>query len=489
MVAMKILLTGANGYIGQRLLPLLVEAGHQVVAMVRSANRLEVPPHCRKNVQVVEGDLLNYNSIGQLPSDIDVAYYLIHSLTQIKGQLEELETKTAQNFLRLLEGTSVRQVIYLSGLVNDDNLSPHLESRRSVDATLRAGPTPVTTFRAGIILGSGSASFEIMRDLVEKLPVMIAPRWVRNKCQPIGIFDVLEYLVSALDHPGCIGQAFDIGGPDVLTYQEMLLRFAKLRGLRRYIIGVPVLTPRLSSYWLYLITSTNFTLARSLVESLKNNAVCHENRIQKVIPKKCFSFEEALMRTLDKIEENVILSSWKDSMSASDLDPNLLEYIKVPEFGCLTDLQEVPFECSPDAVTEAVWAIGGDRGWYYMNWAWRLRGFIDQLFLGIGLRRGRTHPTRLRAGDALDFWRVLLADRKQRRLLLYAEMRVPGEAWLEFEVVPTGSGGILRQKASFRPNGLLGRLYWYSIHPFHWFIFSGMANGIIRHAEENNGSQ
>jgi len=486
---MKILLTGANGYIGQRLLPLLVEEGHQIIALVRSANRLEIPLHCRKSVQLIQGDLLDFESIEDIPNDIEAAYYLVNSLAQAKTHLADLETKTAKNFLKLIRPTNVRQVIYLSGLVNDENLSPHLQSRKCVDEVLRSSPIPITTLRAGIILGSGSASFEIMRDLVEKLPVMIAPLWVENKCQPIAIFNVLEYLISALDHPDCLGEAFDIGGPDVLTYREMLMKFAKVRGLRRYIIGVPVLTPRLSSYWLYFVTSTNFTLASALVESLKNNAICRENRIQKIIPIKCFHFEEALQRTLDKIEENLILSSWKDSMTTSKLNPNLLEYIRVPQFGCLTDLQEVPFRCDPDQVMEAVWSIGGKRGWYYMNWAWKLRGFIDQLFNGIGLRRGRTHPTRLCPGDALDFWRVLLADKKQRRLLLYAEMRLPGEAWLEFEIIPNKEGGVLRQKASFRPNGVLGRLYWYGIYPFHWYIFRGLGKGIILHAGGKHDSQ
>lgn len=480
---MKIFLTGANGYIGQRLLPLLVEDGHDVVAMVRSARRLEVPAHCRDHVQIIEGDLLKFESVGDIPQDIDVAYYLIHSMTQTDGHLGNLEETTANNFLRLIAPTTIRQVIYLSGLVSEEKLSPHLRSRKRVEDVLRSGPTPLTTLRAGIILGSGSASFEIMRDLVEKLPVMIAPKWVQNKCQPIGIYDVLDYLVSVINHPDCLGETFDIGGPDVMSYRDMLMKFAEIRGLRRYIIGVPVLTPRLSSYWLYFVTRTNFSLARSLVESLKNNEVCRDNRIHKIIPKTCFQFEEALRRTFQKIEDNAVLSSWKDSMVLSDLKPNLLEYVQVPKFGCLTDEREITFQCDPKLVQNAVWAIGGDRGWYYMNWTWSLRGFIDQIFMGTGLRRGRTHPKRLRAGDALDFWRVLLADENQGRLLLYAEMRLPGEAWLEFEIRPSESGGSLIQKATFRPNGLLGRLYWYGIYPFHWFVFRGLAKGIIQYAE------
>ncbi len=474
---MKILLTGANGYIGQRLLPLLVDAGHTVYALVRSKRRLNLALHCKKHVKIIEGDLFRPSAI-ELPKELDAAYYLIHSLARKEGKLLDAEIEAAQNFLKIIKPTDIRQVIYLSGLVGDDNLAPHLHSRKRVDEVLRSGPVPVTTLRAGIIIGSGSASFEIIRDLVEKLPAMIAPRWVENQCQPISIFDVLDYLVQVLDHPKCLGKAFDIGGPDILTYRQMLLTFAKIRGLKRFILGVPVLTPHLSSYWLYLITSTNFTLASTLVESLKNHAICHDKTIQEIIPKKCLSFEEALKKTLDRIEENICLSSWKDAMVTSDLNPILLEYMKVPEFGCLTDKQEVAFTCNPDKVMEAVWSIGGHRGWYYMNWLWTLRGFIDQLCMGIGLRRGRTHPTRLRPGDALDFWRVLLADEKQRRLLLYAEMKVPGEAWLEFHVID----GVLHQKATFRPNGVFGRLYWYGIYPLHALIFKGLARGIVKQA-------
>ena len=481
---MKILLTGANGYIGQRLLPLLVEAGHEVVALVRSAKRFNIPKLCVNSVEVLEGDLLKLESIQAIPKNIQAAYYLVHSLSQTKGDFIDLERKAAENFLKLIEPTVINQIIYLGGLVNDDNLSPHLQSRKDVDKVLRSGVVPVTTLRAGIILGSGSASFEIMRDLVEKLPIMIAPRWVEKKCQPIGVFDVLEYLCQVLNQKDCFGKVFDIGGPDVLTYREMLMLFAKARGLRRYIIGVPVLTPRLSSYWLHFVTSTNFSLASALVESLKNDAVCRDNEIYAFIPKKCLSFKESLEKIFERIEQNAIVSSWKDSIVMSDLNPNLLEYIEVPQFGCLTDTQKVVFHCNPSKVLASVWKIGGDQGWYYMNWAWSLRGFIDQIFLGTGLKRGRTHPTRLRRGDALDFWRVLLADEEHKRLLLYAEMRLPGEAWLEFTIIPNKTGGILKQKATFRPSGLLGRLYWYGIFPFHWFVFNGMARGIIQDAEE-----
>lgn len=484
---MKIFLTGAKGYIGQRLLPLLAEASHEVVAHLKNAKRLSIPQHCRDHLHVVEGDLLKYEKIGEMPTDIDIAYYLVHSMTQTDSDFGNLEVTTAKNFLRLIQKTAVRQVVYLSGLISDEKLSPHLKSRKRVEDIFRSGPTTVTTLRAEIILGSSNASFEIMRDLVEKLPVMVTLKWVQNKVQPIGIYDVLEYLVAVIDHPECLDDTFDIGGPDVMSCREMLIRFAKMRGLRRYMIAVPVLTPRLSSYWLYFVTSTNFSLAKALAESLKNNAVYQNQRIKKIIPKTCFHFEETLNNTFAKFEENVVISSWKNSMVMSDLNPNVLEYVHVPEFGCLTDLQEILFKCEPNKVKKAVWKIGDDRGWYYMNWECALRGFIDRLFCGMGLRRGPTHPTRLRKGDALDFWRVLLADEKDRRLLLYAKMRLPGEAWLEFEVIANKNkkGGLLKQKATFRPNGFLGRLHWYSIHPFHWFVFAGLACGIIQNAKED----
>jgi uncharacterized protein YbjT (DUF2867 family) len=484
---MKILLTGANGYIGQRLLPILVERGHKVLALVRSSQRLLIPRYCRDNVHVIEGDLSEYEKIKEIPNDIDIAYYLVHSMTQTDECFGRLEDKIANNFLKLIEPTNTRQIIYLSGLISDEDLSPHLKSRKRVEDILHSGPTPVTILRAGIIIGSGSASFEIMRDLIEKLPIMVTPKWAKNKCQPIAIYDVLEYLTSVIDHPDCLGETLDIGGPDTISYQEMLKKFSKIRGLRRFIITVPVLTPRLSSYWLYFITSTNFSLARALVESLKNNALCQNHRIKKIIPKTCFHFEEALKRTLGKIEENSIISSWKDSIGISNLKPNLLEYLKIPKFGCLSDLREIPFQCNPDQIKDTIWAIGGDNGWYYMNWMWKVRGFIDKFFGGIGLKRGRTHPNRLRNGDVLDFWRVLLSDKKRGRLLLYAEMRLPGEAWLEFEIIKNENkkGGLIKQKATFRPNGLLGRLYWYSVYPLHWLIFSGMARGIIQNTKKN----
>lgn len=476
---MKILLTGANGYIGSRLLPRLVDEGHEIYALVRSRSRIEIPEKFQSNLHVIEADLLNPSSLSKIPADIDAAYYLVHSMSYSQ-QFSDLEAASAKNFVDRLENTKAKQIIYLSGLSNEAYLSPHLASRKRVGEILREGKIPVTILMAGIIIGSGSASFEIIRDLVEKLPIMIAPKWVNQLTQPIAVSDVLTYLTLVLDNPACLAQSFEIGGPDVMSYKDLLLNFAKMRELKRTIITLPVLTPRLSSYWLFFITSTNFSLAHFLVESLINNAVCKENRIQKIFPRKLLSYAEALQLAFTPIEEDWIPSSWKDTFSGSTLNPDLSIYIHVPRFGILSDTRTIPFSCSIQQVQKRIWSLGGDHGWFTMNWAWKFRGFLDKLVGGIGLRRGRTHPTRLKAGDPLDFWRVLLADEKNRRLLLYAEMKLPGEAWLEFEIIPNETGGILKQTATFRPNGVWGRFYWYSLYPFHALIFSQLAKHIAK---------
>jgi len=475
---MKVLLTGANGYIGTRLLPLLLEKGHEVYALVRSDKRIQVPDKFEKQVHIIQADLLDAQSLEKIPDEIDAAYYLVHSMSSSFEKFSSLEAESAMHFRDRLSCTKARQIIYLSGIVNDEILSHHLASRKNVETILRQGKVPVTTLMAGIIIGAGSASFEIIRDLVEKLPIMIAPKWTKNLTQPIAIRDVLDYLILVLGYPACIDKGFEIGGPDVLSYKEILLEFAHIRGLTRWIITVPILTPKLSSYWLYFITSASFPLAQSLVESLKNNAICKENNIQKIFPKELLDFKTAVRRSFHCIEEDDVPSSWKDAIGNSNLNPDLASYMRVPHFGTLSDTQVVPFTHSSDDVQEKIWSIGGENGWVYMNWAWKIRGFIDKLVGGIGLRRGRTHPTRLKEGDALDFWRVLVADSKNQRLLLYAEMKLPGEAWLEFKII----NHTLYQTATFRPHGLLGRIYWYILFPFHYLIFRGLAKALVNNA-------
>ncbi|ALW85846.1 epimerase [Hymenobacter sedentarius] len=487
---MKILLTGATGYIGQRLLPLLATAGHEVVCLVRDPRRFvladALPAALHARVQVASGDLLRPATLATLPTDLDAAYYLVHSMSGHSEDFFNLEQQSAANFVAYLNTTSARQVIYLSGIANDEGLSVHLRSRRAVETVLgKASPAQLTVLRASIIIGSGSASFEIIRDLVEKLPVMITPRWLKSRCQPIGIRDIMFYLMSVLDNPACFGKGFDVGGPDILTYREMLLGLAAERGYKRWIYTVPVLTPRLSSWWLYLVTSTTFSLAQSLVESLRNDTVCDPAKsISAVIPHECMSYRAALALAFQRIEQNEVVSSWSDALSSGTMRKNYMDAIQIPKNGMFFDRQVLPFTRPVSEVLDNIWSIGGERGWYKTDWLWRLRGLMDKAVGGVGLRRGRRSPNQLRPGDPLDFWRVLVADRDGRRLLLYAEMKLPGEAWLQFRILDQPNGGhAVEQLAAFRPLGLAGRLYWYLMLPFHGVIFKGMLENLVHFGE------
>ena len=471
---MKILLTGSTGYIGKRLLPVLIEAGHEVVCCVRDPKRFNPPDSLKNKLTVLHIDLLDPASLERIPKDIDGAYYLVHSMSS-SLDYKLLEEESAINFRRALEKTEVQHVIYLSGIINEDELSQHLSSRKNVEIELSKGAYNFTALRAGIIIGSGSASFEIIRDLVEKLPVMITPKWLHTKCQPIGISDVLMFLSKSLFNLKTYNQYFDIGGPDVLSYKDMLLEFGKARNLKRKIYVVPVMTPKLSSYWLYFVTSTSYMLASSLVNSMKIEVVCRDNRINIILGITPLSYNDALKRAFSKIENNETLSSWKDAYSSSGINFNISEFISVPTFGCFKDSRTQAMD-NREACIHKIWAIGGDTGYYYGNWLWQIRGFVDKLFGGVGLRRGRTNPENINVGDSVDFWRVLYADKAEGRLLLFAEMKLPGEAWLEFKVV----GDKLIQTATFRPLGLAGRLYWYAVMPFHGFIFNGMLTEIVR---------
>ncbi len=471
---MKILLTGATGYIAQRLLPVLVDAGHTVVCCVRDMKRFHIEDDWQQQVTKVEVDFLKPNSLTNIPLDIDVVYYLIHSMSTSTGDFSEMEQQSAQNFVNGIENTSARQIIYLSGIVNDDHLSQHLQSRKNVEMILSNSSVPLTTLKAGIIVGSGSASFEIMRDLVEKLPIMIAPRWLNTRCQPIAIRNVIQYLSGVLLNEQTFNQSFDIGGPDVLTFKQMLLQFAQVRKLKRHILVVPLMTPKLSSYWLYFVTSTNFSLAKNLVKSMSVEVVCQPNKLGDLFPIKLIPYNEAIELAFDKIDQNQVLSSWTDALTSQTLRKGISAYISVPEKGCFQDQRIVKLH-NPDLALENIFAIGGKRGWYYANWLWAVRGLLDKMVGGTGIRRGRKNDTDILPGEALDFWRILVADKSKKRLLLYAEMKLPGEAWLEFTI---NSHNELVQTATFRPLGLLGRLYWYSVLPFHAFIFKGMAKNI-----------
>ena len=471
---MKILLTGATGYIGKRILPVLVNDGHQVVCCVRDKSRFNPPNSLKSSISVIEIDLLDIHSLANIPIDIDVAYYLVHSMS-VSDNYKKLEQQSAINFRKALKTKNVKQVIYLSGIVNESILSKHLLSRKTVEDELEKGNYALTCLRAGIIVGSGSASFEIMRDLVEKLPVMIAPKWLLTKCQPIGISDVQTLLIKCILNKNTFNRDFDIGSNDILSYKEMLLDFAEIRRLKRFILTVPVFTPRLSSYWLYFVTSTSYKLARTLVESMKVEVVCRDNEINDILDVNPISYKEAIQKAFESIENNEVVSSWKDSYSSSEIKINISEYISVPSFGCYKDSRTRQVEDIKNSL-EKIWSIGGDTGWYCGNLLWEIRGFLDKLFGGVGLRRGRTNKKSISVGDALDFWRVLYANKEEGRLLLFAEMKLPGEAWLEFKI----TGHTLVQTATFRPLGLAGRLYWLLVYPFHGIIFKGMIKNLSK---------
>ncbi len=596
---MKILLTGATGYIGKRLLPVLVNTGHKVICCVRDPDSFTPPASLRPYIEVIYVDFLNAETLNNIPSNIDAAYYLIHSmsasndydkleekaannfkdyvsqtdashviylsgivneenlskhlqsrknveiilnqgsynlttlragiimgsgsasfeiirdlveklpvmiayieviyvdflnaetLNNIPGNIDaayylihsmsasndydKLEEKAANNFKDYVSQTDASHVIYLSGIVNEENLSKHLQSRKNVEIILNQGSYNLTTLRAGIIMGSGSASFEIIRDLVEKLPVMIAPKWLNTKCQPIGIRDVIKILELVLFNKELYNKNFDIGGSDILTYKEMLLAFASVRNLKRFIFTVPVLTPKLSSYWLYFVTSTSYQLASSLVNSMRVEVVCRDSSIFEILQITPESYVKSIERAFEKIESNQIVSSWKDAQISGVKNIVISDFIDVPSYGCYKDIRRKKYD-SRESVIGKIWSIGGDTGWYYADILWKVRGYIDKLFGGVGLRRGRTNASNLNVGDALDFWRVLYSNKKEGRLLLFAEMKLPGDAWLEFKI----EDDTLIQSAIFRPQGLMGRLYWFSIMPLHGIVFNGLINKLTK---------
>ncbi len=470
----KILLTGVTGYIAHRLLPVLLKDGHEVVCCVRDKNRFNIQSFSSERLSVIEVNFLDQKSLARIPDDIDIAYYLIHSMSTQTGDFENMEEVCAKNFRDRLQETRAQQVIYLSGIINEAELSKHLSSRKKVEEILAGSTFALTTLRSGIIVGSGSASFEIIRDLVEKLPVMITPRWLKTKCQPIAIRNVLEFLCGVIGNIKTYNKSYDIGGPSILSYKEMLLRFAHIRGLKRRIFVVPVMTPKISSYWLYFVTATSFTLAKNLVSSMKIEVICRDNNLASMLGISLIDYDTSLRLAFDKIEQHQVLSSWKDAQTSDILEKGISQYIEVPVNGCFRDSRQIRIKY-PERVLERIWAIGGKTGWYYGNWLWEIRGILDQLFGGVGMRRGRKSDTEISPGEALDFWRVLLADKEEKRLLLYAEMKLPGEAWLEFKI---NKNDVLIQTATFRPLGVLGRIYWYAVLPFHGLIFKGMIRNI-----------
>lgn len=471
---MKILLTGVTGYVAKRILPVLIEQGHDVICCVREKSRLSIHKNLLKKVQIIEIDFLKDVIPDAFPKTIDVAYYLIHSMSTSQAKFDSLESTAARNFKTYMESTAVKQVIYLSGISNGNNLSKHLQSRLKVEDFLKSNFYALTVLRAGIIVGSGSASFEMIRDIVEKLPIMLTPRWILTKAQPIAIRDVVKFLTKVLGNDKCYNKAFDIGGPEILTYKEMMLQYAEIRKLKRKIYTTSLISPRISSYWLFFITSVSYKLAISLADSMKNEVICENNDLQKILNIEPITYRDALRNAFLKIKQNLVLSSWKDSIISSSLGLSLSDFIEVPNFGCYKNEKKLAIT-NPEKVLHNIWTIGGKKGYYYANWLWKIRGFFDLLFGGVGLQRGRKLPNEIMPGDALDFWRVLYASREKKRLLLFAEMKLPGEAWLEFKI---DENSVLHQTATFRPKGIWGRWYWNATSPFHYFIFKGMIRNI-----------
>lgn len=472
---MRVLLTGVTGYVGKRLLVVLIDMGFDVVCAVRDKRRLKVSVHILNEIEIIEVDFLNQESLKSIPSDIDAAYYLIHSMASSTKKFFELESTCAQNFKNYMDEIQVKQVIYLSGLITKQGkMSEHLASRKNVEDILLSGDYQSTVLRAGIIVGSGSASFEIIRDIVEKLPIMVTPKWVLTKSQPISIRDIVTYLSRVLLNESCMNHSYDIGGPEVLTYKDMLLQYAEARGLNRRVITLPIMTPKVSSFWLYFITSTSYRLATNLVQSMKYEVVCQNTELEEILSIHPISYKMAIENAFLKIKQNMVTSSWKDSVHDEQLSQKLSEFMEVPVYGCYLDRKELKVSNIEKAI-ENIWSIGGEKGWYYATWLWKIRGYFDKLVGGVGLGRGRKHPTQVFRGETIDFWRVLYSSREKKRLVLYAEMKLPGEAWLEFKI---DENDILKQTATFRPKGVFGRAYWGMTMPFHYFIFNGMIRNI-----------
>ncbi len=473
---MRILLTGASGYIGKRLVQVLIDMGYEITCCVRDIERISLPDNIIQKVDFLEIDFLDKPELETFPNNIDGAFYLIHSMSQSIKNFSDLEKRAALNFREYMNNAGVKHVVYLSGIVNSEELSKHLQSRKNVEEILLEGSYNISVLRAGIIVGSGSASFEIIRDLTEKMPLMLAPKWALTKSQPIAIRNVLSFLSKIIFCKECYNKSYDIGGPDILTYKDMLLQYAEVRKLKRYIIPIPIMTRKLSAYWLFLITAVSFKLASSLVDSMKVEVIGTENDLAEKFGIELITYKEAIRIAFTRIEQNSVISSWKDSMISGRLKNEVHEFIQVPHYGVYRIIKEEAVDTVEEALGR-IWSIGGETGWYYATWAWNIRGLMDKLAGGIGIRRGRTNLYEIHAGDALDFWRVLLADIEKRRLLLYAEMKLPGEAWLEFSI---SDQGVLKQVVSYRPRGVYGRFYWFLLMPFHYFIFKGMARRIAR---------
>ncbi len=472
---------GATGYIGGRLVPRLLADGRRVRVVARSPEKVAGRPWADR-VETTVGDVLEPGSLDGVFDGVDVVVHLVHGMTD-GDDFERTESEAARAVRDAAVAAGVDQIVYLGGLGSGE-LSAHLRSRQHVGKVFADGPVPVTELRAGVIIGSGSASFEMLRNLTDVLPVMITPRWVSTRCQPIAIRDILHWLVRAISTPAAKGRVLEVGGPEIVTYEDMMRAYAEVAGLRdRVVIRVPFLTPRLSSHWVGLVTPLPLGLARPLIESLVNEVVVLDRSVQPVMPHDPLSLREALELAARRVADLAVPSRWSDATlpGRTPADPMPTD----PDWAggtLLSDEQEASTRASPDQVFATVSGIGGDRGWYVADALWSIRGSVDVLLGGVGMRRGRRHPDRLRVGEALDFWRVEALD-APRLLRLRAEMLTPGDAWLEWRIEPVGSGAVLHQRALFHPKGLHGRLYWYGLIPFHALIFKRLCHRLAAAAE------
>jgi uncharacterized protein YbjT (DUF2867 family) len=478
----QILVTGATGYIGGRLVPRLLEAGYHVRCLVRDATRLQGYPWLNQ-VEVSEGDALDPASLVKAMQNISSAYYLIHGMQGNKADAGR-DLSAARNFAEAADQTGLKHIIYLGELVDPTaDLSPYLRSRNETGHILRLGRVPVTEFRAGMVVGSGSALFEMIRYLAERQPLLICPQWFFSLAQPIAIRDVLSYLVSALNTPESEGKLIEIGGATRLRYADMLRVYARERGLKRILFHTPFYTPRLSAYWVHMVTPIPWRIALLLIEGLHAEIVMHDGLAHSLFPKiQPLDFQTALHLALERLLSDSVETSWSDAMVVSQGD-NRPFTLTITE-GMMIERRRLFLELPPAPVFKSYTGLGGDRGWLYLNWTWQFRGWMDKLVGGVGLRRGRRHPDEIRVGEALDFWRVEAVE-PDRLLRLQAEMKVPGKAWLEFQSVQQPDGKtLLTQAAYFAPRGLSGFLYWYLLYPIHSFIFSGLIRKVAGRAQE-----
>jgi uncharacterized protein YbjT (DUF2867 family) len=479
-----VLVTGATGYVGGRLVPRLLAAGNRVRCLVRDGSRLQGRPWVNQ-VELVQGDVLQPESLASAMSGVSIIYYLIHSLGS-GTDFNEQDLKAARSCGTAAKQAHVDRIIYLGGLGDPEaDLSAHLRSRQETGSALREAGVPVTEFRAAVIVGSGSLSFEMVRYLTERLPVMICPRWVFTRIQPIAIRNVLDYLMAALDSRGSIGRVLEIGGKDVVTYSEMMMGYAGARGLKRHLLAVPVLTPRLSSYWVHLITPIPASIARPLIKGLGNEVIVRDNTAQRLFPFiELLDYATAVRLALGKMEAHAVETAWSDALASSQGQQTPVALLTTE--GMIIERRQRTVHAPAENVYRSFTMLGGRQGWLFMDWAWQIRGIVDRLCGGVGMRRGRRDPESLRVGDALDFWRVEAVE-ADYLIRLRAEMRVPGRAWLEFRAMrKEGGETVLFQTAFFEPKGLSGLLYWYLLYPVHSLIFSGLIRRITQAAQKGS---